>query len=74
MEWSPNKRKMVVANSLQWAGKSADIWHKMCQIFHQSKKLKDLIMILWWRPVTDFCHFIRVGMHPVGVNFAPKDV
>src|SRR5258708_5260678 len=74
MEQGPFTGKVIAADHLQQARESTNIWHKMCQIFHKTKELKNLIMVFWDGPISDFCHFVRVGVHPMSVNFAAKDI
>ena len=74
MEWGPSKRQVVAADCLQWTWECANIWHKMGQIFYKTEEPKNLIMVPWDSPISDLCHLVRVGMYPICVNLAAKDV
>ena len=74
VQWCPDKLSAIANTCRQRQCVCGDIWHKVCQILHESEEPLDFVKIMGLSPVPYLLHFISAGIQRVWSGSRTKEV
>ena len=65
---STGRLSSCVCRAWQWGGICCYVWHELCQILHEPKKILDFVVVLGCSPFLNMLHLVGFSVDSLNIN------